>query len=230
MEDEMSQIGRTGALVAITLLIASAAAARDGQTADPPAMPRWDTDATIGLLNTSDRAGDRDDGNGWDNGAMAAYGFGVGYFWTQHLKSDVGVTLTHVQYAFDAYTYPSPDVPPGAVAFGNRTSRFTALSGALTYQFFENTFVHPYVSGGVRLGWIDEHRSREQTTMTVGGVRHTIPALDDRDASLLARPIAAVGCKSYFNARTFVRTEALAAFGSNGVSQTTFRIGAGFDF
>jgi hypothetical protein len=228
----LSQIARTGALIAFALLIAAGASARDDQPADQVAMPRWDMDASIGLLHTTDVAGDRYPGPGGRERnaiAMAAYGFDVGHFWTQHVKSDVNVTLTRDRSLFDVYSYPSAGVPPGAFVYGHTTSRFTTLSGALTYQFFENAFMHPYVSGGVRLGWIGEHRFREPATAIVAGVRYSIPAADERDTALRLRSIAAVGCKSYFNERTFVRTEALVAFGAN-LSQTTFRIGAGFDF
>jgi hypothetical protein len=229
----MTQIGRTAAFIAIALLCASGASALDDQAANAPDMPRWDADVSIGLLSTRDLEGNRYNGYGmtdWDNRVMAAYVFGAGHFWTQHIKSDVGVTLTRDQRAFDIETYSTPAVPPGAFAYTNRTSRFTTISGALTYQFFENAFVHPYVAGGVNLEWIREHRFRDETTTTVNRVRYAIPAVDERDNSLLVRPIVAVGCKSYFNGRTFVRTEALVAFGSSGASLSTVRIGVGVDF
>ena len=39
--------------------------------------------------------------------------------------------------------------------FASNHIRQTQLTFAATYQFFENAFAHPYVSGGVRLGLLD---------------------------------------------------------------------------
>jgi hypothetical protein len=196
-------------------------------------MPRWDVGASMGLLNLREGARDRDSRyqpSGWDNRTTLAYEFDGGYFWTQHVKTDVALTLLPEQESFDLDTRPSPALPPGTPAFVDTTSRLTTLSGAVTYQFFENTFVHPYVSGGVDLGWVRAHRFRGQTITTVNRIRYTIPAVDEQDTSLTAHPLVAVGCKSYFNSRTFVRTEARVAFGPDGVSRTTFRFGFGVDF
>jgi hypothetical protein len=228
----MRQIGLTGACIAVTLLFASGASAQDLQPAGTPNMPRWDVDASIGLLNRSDVLSDRDgryESTGSYNRTMLAYRLGVGRFWTQHIKSDVGVTLTREQYAFDLDTNPLPGLPPGA-AYVDRTSRVTTMSATLTYQFFENDFVHPYVSGGADLNWVQSHRFRHETTTTINRVRYTIPALDEHDVSLVARPTVAVGCKSYFNSHAFVRPEALVAVDSTGVAQTTFRFAVGVDF
>jgi hypothetical protein len=38
----------------------------------------------------------------------------------------------------------------------------------VTYQFLENSFMHPYMTGGVRVGVLREHRVREQATYRVG--------------------------------------------------------------
>jgi hypothetical protein len=40
----------------------------------------------------------------------------------------------------------------------------------------------------------------------------------------------AAGFKSYFNDRTFLRSEALIAFAAGRADQMTFRLGFGFDF
>jgi hypothetical protein len=229
----MSQIGRMAASIAFTLLVANTASARDDQPSAPPNMPRWDVDASIGLLTTSDLGGDRFNGfelADGDHRAMPAYVFGVGRFWTQHVKSDVGVTLTPEQYSYEVVRTTSLALTPGGYDYTNRLSRLTTLSGAVTYQFFENTFVHPYVSGGVNLGWVGEHRFRDELTTTDKRRQYAIARVDEHDTSLLIRPIVVTGCKSYFNERTFLRTEALVAFGPGGVAQATFRIGAGVDF
>jgi hypothetical protein len=229
----MRQIGRTGTLILATLLVASAAGAQDAPASSPPNMPRWDVGATLGLFNTREAVSDRNlryRSSGWENRTTLAYEFDAGYFWTQHVKADVGLTLLPEVDSYDFDTRPSPALPPGTTSYVGRTSRLTTLSTALTYQFFENAFVHPYVSGGVDLGWVRAHRTRDATTTTINRVRYTIPALDEVETSLTARPLVAVGCKSYFNSRTFVRSEARVVFGPDGVSRTAVRVGVGVDF
>jgi hypothetical protein len=229
----MRQIGLTGSFIAVILLLAGGASAQDVQPSGTPNMPRWDVDASVGLLHTRDFEDNRDGrylSPGSYDRTMLAYRLGMGRYWTQHVKSDIGVTLTGERYAFDMDTNPLPGLPPGTPAYVDRTSRVTTMSGALTYQFFENDFVHPYVAGGVDLNWVQTRRFRPETTTTVNRVRYTIPALDEHDVSLVARPIIAVGCKSYFNSHAFVRPEALVALDSTGVIQTTVRFGVGVDF
>ena len=58
--------------------------------------------------------------------------------------------------------------------------------------------------------------------------RHSA-AIDD-ETSILPRPFAAIGCKSYFNDRVFVRSELLTAVGPAGYSHLTIRVGVGVDF
>jgi hypothetical protein len=57
-----------------------------------------------------------------------------------------------------------------------------------------------------------------------------VPALDRTDMSVAARPVVAAGYKSYFNERTFMRTELQTSFGRGGGPHPALRIGFGFDF
>jgi hypothetical protein len=86
------------------------------------------------------------------------------------------------------------------------------------------------VSGGVQVCQIDEHRYRPQQTYNFSRIPYTVPSLDERTTRTLARPFFAVGAKSYFNDRTYVKSEFLTAVNSTGFSHATIRIGFGFDF
>lgn len=95
---------------------------------------------------------------------------------------------------------------------------------------------HSYVPAGLRLWLLSRHRS---TILAVfpnppsfwgsqTGV--SVPVPEERDTSVAVRPFVAGGFKSYFNERTFVRSELPAAIGSRGVSDVTLGLGFGTDF
>ena len=90
--------------------------------------------------------------------------------------------------------------------------------------------MHPYVTGGMRVGVLQEHRVRQPTTPRVGGVTYQVSALDEHILTAMARPFVAGGFKSYINDRTFVRSEGLVSFWQNGESGVTIRLGIGVDF
>jgi hypothetical protein len=109
-------------------------------------------------------------------------------------------------------------------------ARLTTIAPSITYQFLDNDFMHPYVTGGVRVGIVNLHRTRHASFYSDRGQTVDVPAIDERRLVLNARPFAAAGFKSYINHRTFVRTEALTAFGVSGPTQVTLHLGIGVDF
>ena len=206
---------------ALVAALATPAAAR-GQDRQP-ALPKWDTGASFGLLF----------GDGWHPGAddygepHAAYHLELGRLWTTHLKTDAAVILTH--RSSDYYTTIVPGVN-GAYSFTEHERSLTALSGAVTYQFFENAMMHPFVSAGVQVGVANDHVHRALQTYTSNRVTYTVPAIDSRETRALTRPFVAVGAKSYFNERTFIKSELSVAVSGAGFSHSVLRLGFGFDF
>ena len=227
----MNRMSRIAMVVAAFLLPVHARAQ------EPPAaqisLKRWDLSGSIGLLWSK----------GQDNFPYSydfldfagAYGLNTGHYWTNHLKTELGVTLAGSEFVETGETLRVPGFPISYSPSGPFvTSRLTTLSAVGTYQFFENVFAHPYVSAGFRLGWLGEHRFRAQGTSTFveRGVRYTfnVPMVDARNTSLLVKPLVAGGFKSYFNERTFIRSEILITFGSHGPTDVTFGLGIGVDF
>src|SRR5262245_46334486 len=125
-----------GLTLAATLVAALAAPAAARAQQPQPQLPKWDAGASFGLLF----------GDGWHPGAdsygepHAAYHLELGRFWTTHLKSDAAVVLTHRSSDYD-YTSFAPG-GLGVYSFTEHERRLTALSGAATYQFFENAMMH----------------------------------------------------------------------------------------
>lgn len=155
----------------------------------------------------------------------------VGYFWNSHLKTEAGATFIWPYYS----TTGAQEILNGGQVVYTYTSgeiRQTQLTFAATYQFFENSFAHPYVSGGARVGLLDidgfeSYRSVYDNT-TRRQVTSVVPVDDSLDVRV--RPYVAFGSKSYFNERTYVRPEMVLGFNSNGIGQLGARLAFGFDF
>jgi hypothetical protein len=216
-------MGTVRASVAVLFALVTATPLASAQEA---VLPKWDAGASFGLFWGD---GWQPSLNGYSDTTNVAYQFDLGRFWTTHVKSDFGVVLTPRRNGYETVALPFAGVN-GPYAFDSVERSVTAFTGAASYQFFENDFMHPFVSAGVQMGLANEHRSRPQQTYTINRVSYVAPAVDSESREVLARPFVAVGAKSYFNERTFVRSELLVAFKSGGYSHATLRLGFGVDF
>ena len=189
-------------------------------------LPKWDFSSSFGILDSGHR-----DEDPFSEDETVAWNLDLGRYLTPHLKLDGGLMLTRSQTVARRAS-PIAGLPPefGSFDWALTTIHPISVSGAFTYQFRDNEFLHPYLSAGVRTTWQAEHLVRVAQTIRFRGVEYAIPGLDERRSSVMARPFVAVGCKSYFNSRVFMRPEVLVAFGPSGYSHSTWRIGAGVDF
>ena len=208
------------------LALAIAAVSPSVAFAQPVELPEWDFGSGFGILDAGHREEDP-----FSDDETVAWNLDAGRYLTPHLKLDGGLMLTPAQ-TVGRRTRPIAGLPPEYQYFdwALTTVHPTSVSGALTYQFRDNEFLHPYLSAGVRTIWQAEHTVRVAQTLRLRGVDYAIPGVDERTTSVIARPFVAVGCKSYFNSRVFMRPEVLVAFGPSGYSHSTWRIGAGVDF
>jgi hypothetical protein len=190
-------------------------------------MPDWDADFSLGLISNSAR----DEGDDHDGSSVHAEArIDIGHYWTQHLKTEVGVGFLNRWEDYSYETLPVPSGRGGNYVFTNDSLRMVAVTPTFTYQFFENQFAHPYLSAGARISLLDTHSTSYPQTFTQNGVTYTSPAIDRTGSAVFVRPVAAAGFKSYFNERTFLRTEAAAMFDPHGSPHVALRVGFGFDF
>jgi hypothetical protein len=184
---------------------------------------KWDIGTTTGLLFASSRAYGAS--GSYDSDPSWMLNLDAGRFLTTHVKVDTGVMWSGTR----SFYKTSFSTAPSYQTTGYTLSRVqpTTVSGAITYQFLENAFVHPYVSAGMRLTFL-----REELETYLYSTNCCRPALVTtvNQTSLQARPFGALGFKSYFNERWFVRSEILVGFDTKGVSHGTGRIGFGVDF
>jgi hypothetical protein len=226
MEDVIVRRALIPLATTVAFLVVSVAGAQT-IPAQPAQMPGWDADFSLGLISNSAR----DEGDDHDGSSVHAEArIDIGHYWTQHLKTEVGVGFLNRWDDYDYETFPVPGLPGGGYLFTNRQLRMAAVTPTFTYQFFENQFAHPYLSAGVRVGFLETHLTRSPQIVTQSRVTYNAPGLDRTDSSVIVRPIAAAGFKSYFNERTFLRTEAAAVFDSHASPHVALRVGFGFDF
>ncbi len=224
---------RTGYLGLVVLLVLAAGPAW-AQRVDSRGVPyrEWDAGAGVGFIVV-----DRDevaaaDQNYDEWGGSWLGDVEVGRYWTSHLKTSVAINGgTSTTWS----GYETVTVAPGqtgtAFLFGETRKQELVLSG--TWQFLDNTFTHPYVSGGVRVGFLDLHSERSPYVQAmVNGVwrSYTVPVVERSWREVRTRPFVAVGSKAYFNERTFVRPELALMFNQSGLRQWGLRLGFGFDF
>jgi hypothetical protein len=214
------------ALAAILFLIASGGAAF-AQENVPQAIEyrKWDIGTTVGFLAASGRHFSRAAGSYDNSNPSWSFNLDAGRFITNHVKIDTGVMWSGTHSFYQTTFSATP--PNRSTGYTLRSIHPTTFSGAVTYQFLENAFTHPYVSGGVRLTLLREDLETYSysTNCCPSGL------LDSANrTSLQARPFGAFGLKSYLSERWFVRSEIVVGFDTKGVSHGTGRVGVGIDF
>ena len=220
-------------LVAALLLavVASPAAAQpvaaQSRSLAPAVFPRWDLSGSLGLMNIAMRRSEEPWRGDWDH--KFEYRADVGRYWTTHLKTEFTAGTSNRSDDYEVETFPS-GTPSPVYAYTFVERRVTMLGPALTWQFGENAFMHPYVTGGMQVWVVQQHRVRTADTYRYGLSVNLVPPIDERTTSVLGRPFVAGGFKSYISRKAFVRSEARAAFSSRGVRQVSVLAGIGVDF
>ena len=204
---------------------------RPARSLAPAAYPHWDVGGGFALWSLSSS----ETGTTWTNWeAKAEYRADVGRYWTPHLKTDVAISASNRWDDYESVPFPVPGITGRTYAYINSERQLFAIAPAVTWQFRENALMHPYVSGGIKVGMLQEHRFREDGTYLfgsgAGAASYTVTPLEEQRTTVTARPFVAGGFKSYLSRSVFVRTEGRLAFASDGVRQVSVGIGMGVDF
>ena len=163
--------------------------------------------------------------------SSAAWGGGsIGYYWSDHLKSEMQVGRTSRHSVFMSVLAAAP-------TYMKDDGRTTNVTLGQSYQFRLNAWWHPEVTAGIELDW--EHR-REETVVYGGpvtsrgtksptGAYVVSSTLRHQERVLSVRPFIGTGFKRYLSQRMFVRFAAQAS-GRRGIDNTSARLGLGLDF
>ncbi len=160
----------------------------------------------------------------------------IGRHVTANLKVELQASRTGEGTQFIQRFVSIPGVaspyPVGAEAHTSTTSVATVV----TWQFFENQWIHPFVQAGVAAEfdrrlvntWAQDYYSGDPRQ---GGI--VIPIAEEtaqgRDITSAARAVIGGGAKLYVSPRLFVRTEGRATIGHRR-QHVSFRVGFGVDF
>lgn len=220
--------------IAVALLLAPAGAAAQPVDAHGAPYREWDVDGSVGFDILSDADGAAGEnvayGDAWN--PSWAGGFDLGRYWTGHLKSSVGLTFLQdsSRYVTDTVV-PAPGVVANAYTW-HRASRI-GVSVAGTWQFFDNAFMHPYVSAGLRTLVLDVVADRQPYAYAWGASgsgTYRVPEEHREYRTVRVRPFVAVGSKSYFAERAYVRPEVTLGFNNHGLGRFGARLAFGVDF
>ena len=168
-------------------------------------------------------------GDDWLN-AIFYGGTGAGWYWTDHLKTqvDLGAGTHGHQYRYRTRTIGT--VTTNEVS--RAATRQTSLAIGQQYQFFRNQFFHPRVGGGVEIA--RESTTEEyQAVFAFDNATRTTRQLEaprtETEHRTLARPFAETGFKAYMTRRAFFTADTRLMF-KGGIDEVLFRLGFGVDF
>ena len=131
----------------IFILFAGAvnAGAQTTSAVTAPGRPRWDLNFNIGAFGADPGQRDYPYHDWYTEGRYAA---SIGYYWTEHLK-------TELEFAHSGegsrFVQDFAQVPGVGVAYPISIEAFHRLqqtSARVVYQFGDNAWVHPYVNAG----------------------------------------------------------------------------------
>lgn len=183
-----------------------------------PSLFRADATTSIGWFTANHVEPDHCCAN-WSSSLFK--GIGGGYYWTDHLKSEIEIAWPGPTHAF---TYPDARsfIDGQTIVYEEHTYSGMKLSGGQLYQFGRNAMFHPFAGVGV-----DVDRERDDVTRTTqtGRISRQVQLTEHE---LRARPFVTTGFKAYFSERAFFRSEIKVAF-SDDVEQITWKSGLGVD-
>jgi hypothetical protein len=188
-------------------------------------LSRGDVTVSIGAFSASHVvSGEACCNTDWSSSLFK--GVGAGYYWTDHLKTEIAVAWPGPT---EAYGYFDTRLADGTRAYGYEEHSYRTLDMSLgqSYQFGRNAVFHPFVGAG-----LDITRERDRNDRTTETSRGLVQS-DVTDTTVVhARAFVATGFKAYFSERAFFRGELKVDFGSRsgGIDQMAWKAGFGVDF
>ena len=212
------------------ILTASSAAA---QTSQPmPDMPRWDVNLNAGIFGHRPADTVHSYDNWYNEGRYAA---SIGYYWTENLKTEFEFAHTgEGELHFEELARVPGSGAPHSV-YGQSFHRLQQTSLRMVWQFGDNTWVHPYVSGGYVLD-ADRQRRFSPLTYSYPGDPRTVPPIIVRPA-INSGPDTAyrhgvslgAGSKFYVAPQAYINTGVQWTY-AQPAKTITFYSGFGFEF
>jgi hypothetical protein len=225
-----------GFLTAILLALAASAEAQSSGSprgsSSKPAIDRWDAAGTAAFFNA--RPGDAEGSYQDEWYFQDRYGIAIGRYWTEHLKSEVEYSISGEG---SIYTQSFTTLPGSQGVYPYSIQRFHRLEQAAlraVWQFGHNSWVHPYVSGGI-VGDRERQRSFTPAQYQYSGGRVTPgvivvpPSNSTRSTVYRLGFTAGAGTKIYMSARSFFTTGVTVTWSAPAATVGGL-VGLGIDF
>lgn len=217
----------------VTLALAPVAAA--AQTSKPVATEStpWDVALLVGLLSAHTAPPGEDQYDDWFH--VAEVGVVTGRHLSPQLKIEVEFSASEEGRQLVWRTLAVPGAPYRAGYSAYQRPSLRQLGGAITWQFFDNQWIHPFVQAGlfanhdrvrthIRQQTLNPFNPRPPTTPIA-----TIGPRDEEMTSTTLRGMVGAGAKLYVSPRVFFRIGGRVIAGSRH-QHITLRLGAGLDF
>jgi hypothetical protein len=222
-------------LTRLALLFVIALVPLDALAQGSPPGPRWDVAATTGLF-AGEQAPDPG-GSGyqerWFHGVQG--GVTVGRYLTRHLKLELEASTTTGGSLFRERAVSVPGAPYPLFVGSEVTMSVPSVGAALTWQFRDNEWVHPFIHAGVAAEF-DRRTTRTWEHFIFTSPLPGVPperVYEDRfegpTVTTALRGVLGGGAKVYFNQRAFVRTDGRWSFDRTR-QNIALRIGVGLDY
>ena len=189
---------------------------------------KWDITGMAGLFAghtpVSEGFGYQDD---WFH--VAQGGIIVGRYLTHHLKIEVEATGTNggTQFKARQITVPGTSVPYSVTS--EDTTAVRSFAGALTWQFHDNEWVHPFLQAGVSAD-LERVITHTWEPFDYNNPLFRVPQQRVEEATYRrTRAVVGGGAKVYVSERAFVRTDGRFIFDRER-QDIVGRIGFGVDF
>jgi hypothetical protein len=228
---------RTDALTISLVIAALGAGPVHAQAVAGQPIARVDVSLSTGAFSTATEqlnvlALERTPYNPWVH--MALVDASVGYYWTDHLKTEIAAAWTT-----DGETSGSRVIVLQGLHTGwvYHTSHYTARQVGVgqLWQFGRNAMFHPWLGAGIDVVRIEHELDRPAQFAYVipsGGQpsqSFSVPRSLLTSTTTRALPFASAGFKAYFNERAFVRSDLKLQI-RNSVEHVVWKIGIGVDF
>lgn len=214
-----------GLLLALALPGSSAAQSEPASSA----LPRFDITASTGWFGSDTRNLPGEVYRTWDLTGVGNVSLGV--YWTEHFKTELDLGVSGEQELYGSEALETTRNTSRYVYY-EHSVRTRSVSLTPIYQFFHNTWVHPFVGAGVDFDR-DSRRTEAQVRTFVSSPptsTNTIEPLPDVvDRTVHVRAALASGVKVYVTRRAFLRTDVRVSMASR-VQAVRWRVGGGIDF
>lgn len=219
-------------LAGAALLVALPIAAAAQPPAKPPstsrALPRIDIAASVLWVGADAEDLPGENYRTWD--ATGGAEFGLGYYWTEHVKVAVDAGFSGDRLVFgNVLVRTSPNVTNYVYATHRVRSRW--VTPTVQYQFLHNTWVHPFIGLGLEVDWERRHTETETRIFISGppGSTTVDRAGEELEGETRLHGVLLTGAKFYVSPRVFARTDLRVAFTDRLVG-ARWGAGIGVDF